>query len=135
MGNYPSVSANSVGVFQFGICACCPGGGQFNAVNTCCCMPCCKPLRPPSGPEWDKVDQGEWAIMIAEAAQIANSTPKGCGCCLDVFKIKAELDAQWLSKANGFLDGSGLYCEVLAFYTSDGKSSTPHLWIQIFKKA
>lgn len=51
MGNYPSLSKNSVGVFQYGICACCPGGGQFNAVNTCCCMPCCKPIRPPSGPE------------------------------------------------------------------------------------
>ena len=49
--------------------------------------------------------------------------------------MKAELDAQWLSKANGFLGDKGMYCEVLAFYTSDGKSSTPHLWIQIFKKA
>ena len=53
----------------------------------------------------------------------------------DLAQMKAELDAQWLSKANGFLGDKGMYCEVLAFYTSDGKSSTPHLWIQIFKKA
>ena len=101
----------------------------------CCCMPCCKAVAPPKGPEWDAVvATGDWPRILAEANAIANKVPKSCGgCCPDIFKMKAELDAQWLSKANGFLQPHGLSCEILAFYTSDGKSSTPHLWIQLKK--
>lgn len=88
-------------------------------------MPCCKPLRAPSGPEWEAVlATGDWPRMLAEAEKLCAAK---AGCCSDVFKMKAELDASWLSQANGFLDSHGLRVEVLAFYTSDGKSSTPHL--------
>ena len=94
-----------------------------------------KALSPPSGPEWDAViAAGEWPRLKAEADKIACAAPKGCGgCCEDIFKMKKALDEQWTPKANEELNKHGLKVEIIAFYTSDGKSSHPHLWMQFFK--
>ena len=50
-----------------------------------------------------------------------------------IFKIKAALDAEWLSRANTYLATHNLHVEVCAFYTSDGKNTTPHLVLQFTK--
>ena len=126
MGNTPSLSKDAIGALKYEICTCCPGGGTFAKNDMCCCC-CPQAVRGPSGPEWDAViASGEWPRFQKDAETIAAASPKSCmGCCEDVFKMKADLDEQWLSTANEFLGTHGLRVEVLAFYTSDGKSSTP----------
>ena len=97
----------------------------------------------PTGPEWEKAKDG-FAPFLEEGAAIAfkSGAPLSCvqgGCvqcgCMDVFKAKAALDADWTNRANTYLADHGLQVEVCAFYVSDGKSSTPHLFIQFSKPA
>ena len=85
-----------------------------------------------------------FAPFLEEGAAIAfkSGAPLSCvqgGCvqcgCMDVFKAKAALDADWTNRANTYLADHGLQVEVCAYYTSDGKSSTPHLFIQFSKPA
>ena len=127
------MSSDAIGVLQYNVCSCCPGGDTFTPGCCPCEVGCCKAIGPPSGPEWDAViANAEWPRIKAEAEKLAKANG---GCCTDVFKIKRVLDEQWLAEANTFLGAKGLKVEVLAFYTSDGKSSTPHLWLQFKKTA
>ena len=48
--------------------------------------------------------------------------------------LQKALDGDWTGRANAYLATHGLALEVCAFYTSDGKSSHPHLVLQ-FRKA
>jgi len=139
MGNYPSMGTEGgtvVGALELNICydcplPCCQIGGPWN--NCCadkCCPSCCPGLKSPHGAEWEAASAG-FEVFLSEAY----TTAKGVGgCCTDVFKIKAALDAEWTGRANTYLATHGLKLEVCAFYTSDGKSSTPHLVLQ-FRKA
>ena len=147
MGNYPSMGTKGgtvIGGLELNICydmPCCKCGGPW--YNCCSNMPCCKGLQAPTGPEWEKAKDG-FAPFLEEGAAIAfkSGAPLSCvqgGCvqcgCMDVFKAKAALDADWTNRANTYLADHGLQVEVCAFYVSDGKSSTPHLFIQFSKPA
>ena len=46
---------------------------------------------------------------------------------------KASLDKDWTTRANAVLGKQGLSVEVCAFYTSDGKNTSPHLVLQFTK--
>ena len=150
MGNYPSMGTKGgtvIGGFELNFCydAC---DGECNAqggpwYNCCKVLPigicegaCCKGIQAPTGPEWEKAKDG-FAPFLEEGAAIAfEAHLKACGgCCMDVFKAKAALDADWTNRANTYLADHGLQVEVCAFYVSDGKSSTPHLFIQFSKTA
>ena len=87
----------------------------------------------PTGPEWEKAKDG-FAPFLEEGAATAFESRQS-GCQNDVFKAKAALDADWTNRANTYLADHGLQVEVCAFYVSDGKSSTPHLFIQFSKPA
>eukprot|EP00326_Haptolina_ericina_P008476 CAMPEP_0181224680 /NCGR_PEP_ID=MMETSP1096-20121128/31261_1 /TAXON_ID=156174 ORGANISM="Chrysochromulina ericina, Strain CCMP281" /NCGR_SAMPLE_ID=MMETSP1096 /ASSEMBLY_ACC=CAM_ASM_000453 /LENGTH=92 /DNA_ID=CAMNT_0023317789 /DNA_START=96 /DNA_END=374 /DNA_ORIENTATION=- len=89
-------------------------------------------MSTPTGPEWEAAQPG-FQTFLDEAATVGSAAGKGCCNCYDVMKMKAELDKEWTAKANEYLKAHGLILEVHAFYTSDGKSSHPHLVLQ-FKK-
>ena len=139
MGNYPSMGSKGgtvIGMKELNLCAdcgpCCPvwdGCGEF--------MRCCDGLRLPSGPEWDAAEP-DFQPFLDECAQIAIADQKSRSCgglCIDVFRAKGNLDNDWTIRANTYLAKHGLQVEVCAFYTSDGKSSTPHLCLQFSKTA
>ena len=137
MGNYPSMGTKGgtvIGGLELNICydmPCCKCGGPW--YNCCSNMPCCKGLQAPTGPEWEKAKDG-FAPFLEEGAATAFESRQD-GCQNDVFKAKAALDADWTNRANTYLADHGLQVEVCAYYTSDGKSSTPHLFIQFSKTA
>jgi len=114
-----------VGAFELNICGSC--GPAWNSCAICNC--CCPGMKPPSGPEWDAAGPG-FEPLLAEAHAICS---KYNGCCPQVHKMKADLDANWVSKANEYLGEHKLKVETFAFYTSDGKSAQPHLVLQIKK--
>lgn len=102
---------------------------------SCCPRACCPGVASPAGPEWDKAQAG-FTAFLEEAYELAiHKTPHGCCGCHDVFKIKATLDGEWTARADAYLAEHGLQVEVCAFYTSDGKSTSPHLVLQFSKKA
>ncbi len=120
-----------IGAYELDVCynmPCCKCGGPWHNCTAACC-PCCKGLAKPSGPEWEAAEAG-FEPFLAEAATTAF---KVGGCCMDVFKVKANLDADWTTRANTYLATHGLKVEVCAFYTSDGKSAHPHLVLQFSK--
>ena len=140
MGNYPSMGTKGgtvIGGFELNFCydACDCGGPWYNCCKVLpigmCDGACCKGIQAPTGPEWEKAKDG-FAPFLEEGAATAF---KSGGCCMDVFKAKAALDADWTNRANTYLADHGLQVEVCAYYTSDGKSSTPHLFIQFSKTA
>ena len=143
MGNYPSMGTKGgtvIGGLELNIqcfncisysyMPCC-GGPWYNCCTFAIESTCCKGFQAPTGPEWEKAKDG-FAPFLEEGAAIAF---KSGGCCMDVFKAKAALDADWTNRANTYLADHGLQVEVCAFYVSDGKSSTPHLFIQFSKTA
>ena len=135
MGNYPSFGSKGgtvIGSLELNICydtPCCKCGSPWYNCNPC--GACCPGVAPPKGPEWEKAKEG-FEPFLAEAATTAL---KVGGCCMDVFKAKKALDGDWTDRANGYLGQHGLSVEVCAFYTSDGKSATPHLCLQFTKTA
>ena len=138
MGNYPSMGTKGgtvIGGLELNICydmPCCKCGGPwYNCCTFAIESTCCKGFQAPTGPEWEKAKDG-FAPFLEEGAATAF---KSGGCCMDVFKAKAALDADWTNRANTYLADHGLQVEVCAYYTSDGKSSTPHLFIQFSKTA
>ena len=137
MGNYPSMGTKGgtvIGGLELNISysymPCC-GGPWYNCCTCAIESTCCKGFQAPTGPEWEKAKDG-FAPFLEEGAATAF---KSGGCCMDVFKAKAALDADWTNRANTYLADHGLQVEVCAYYTSDGKSSTPHLFIQFSKTA
>ena len=142
MGNYPSMGTKGgtvIGGLELNICydVCECGGPWYNCCKVLpigiCEGACCKGIQAPTGPEWEKAKDG-FAPFLEEGAATAFES-RGCGCDMDVFKAKAALDADWTNRANTYLADHGLQVEVCAYYTSDGKSSTPHLFIQFSKTA
>ena len=140
MGNYPSMGSKGgtvVGALELNLCkdSCCMCAPAWNG---CCmgsnaCKSCCPGLVSPNGPEWEAAQAG-FKVLQDEAYHIAMvEAPKRCGCCSDVFTIKRLLDEKWTERANEFLKEHGLSVEVCAFFTSDGKSSSPHLVLQFTK--
>ena len=87
------------------------------------------PLQTPTGPEWEAAKDG-FKPFLEEGAKTALSAG---GCCMNPFAAKTALDADWTARANTYLGTHGLAVEVCAFYTSDGKSATPHVVIQFHK--
>ena len=135
MGNYPSFGSQGgtvIGSLELNVCyenPCCKcGGGPWYNCNPC--GACCPGVAPPKGEEWEKAKDG-FEVFLTEAATTAFKTG---GCCMDVFKVKTALDADWTTRANTYLATHGLQVEVCAFYTSDGKSTSPHLVLQFKKK-
>ena len=137
MGNYPSMGSSGgtvVGALELNLC-----GNTFPCCgtwNNCCAdtfCPCCPGITSPKGPEWDAAAEG-FKPFLEEASAVTYKSIS-CGCCVDVFKAKANLDGDWTARANTYLGQHGLKVEVCAFYTSDGKSSTPHLVVQFSKTA
>ena len=112
-------------------CCKCGGSAWYNCCKTNCC---CPGMKAPSGPEWEAAKEG-LKPFLDEAVPVVFDKGKACGgCCLDVFAAKKALDGDWTGRANAYLATHGLALEVCAFYTSDGKSSHPHLVLQ-FRKA
>ena len=139
MGNYPSMGTKGgtvIGGLELNISysymPCC-GGPWYNCCTFAIESTCCKGFQAPTGPEWEKAKDG-FAPFLEEGAATAFESRQS-GCQNDVFKAKAALDADWTNRANTYLADHGLQVEVCAFYVSDGKSSTPHLFIQFSKTA
>jgi len=142
MGNYPSIGSRGgtvIGALELNLC----GGGPCAMCKCCgkwnnCCAdtfcPCCPGVTSPKGPEWEAAKEG-FAPFMEEAATVAYEKAIRCGCCNDVMMAKQLLDADWTSRANAYLAQHGLSVEVCAFYTSDGKNTTPHLVMQFSKTA
>jgi len=132
MGNAPSLGTKGgtvVGALELNLCpGCCPCGGSWNRAG---CSPCCPGLSMPSGPEWEAAQAG-FKTYLDEAASIAYGAK---GFCANPHKIKSALDAEWTAKADTYLATHGLQVEVCAYWTSDGKSSHPHVVLQFSKKA
>jgi len=122
-----------VGGMELNMCLDCPIGICGSAWHSCSCCGCCPGLKAPSGPEWDAAAAG-FEPFKEECVKICFDKASSCCCnCPDCFKMKANLDADWTNRANEYLKAHGLKVEVHAFYTSDGKSSTPHLVLQFSK--
>ena len=134
--SYPTMGTSGgavVGAFELNICynaPCCKVcGGPWH--KPCCTITmCCPGLAEPHGAEWDAAKDG-FAPFLEEAATTAL---KAGGCCMNPSKAKTALDADWTNRANTYLAGHGLSVAVHAFYTSDGKSATPHVVLQFAKK-
>lgn len=126
MGNYPSMGTGGgeiIGALEFNMCknSCCFCCDAWYG----CANPCCKGLATPSGPEWEAAKPG-FKVLLDEAYHIADKdVAKCCACCNDVFAMKSALDEKWTGRANEFLAQHKLKVEVHAFYTSDGKNTTP----------
>ena len=148
MGNYPSMGTKGGTVI---------GGLELNISYSY--MPCCggrgttaARLRlralaarasTPTGPEWEKAKDG-FAPFLEEGAAIAfkSGAPLSCvqgGCvqcgCMDAVQGEGRA-RRGLDQPREHVPRrprpSGRDC---AFYVSDGKSSTPHLFIQFSKPA
>ena len=82
---------------------------------------------------WEAAAPG-FKVLLDEAGHICQKeVPKSCGCCNDVMKMKTALDEKWTERASDFLKEYGLTVEVCAFFTSDGKNTSPHLVLQFSK--
>ena len=135
MGNYPSMGTKGgtvVGALELNICyrtPCCKCRGPWD--SKCCEVfcPCCPGMHSPTGAEWEAAKEG-FTPFLEEAATTAF---KVGGCCMNVFNVKKELDKDWTNRANTYLATHGLTLEVCAYYTSDGKSTHPHLVLQFTK--
>jgi len=140
MGNYPSLGSKGgevVGALELNLCydvPCCKCGDPWYNCCTETMCPCCPGITKPKGAEWDAAKEG-MKPFLEEAKTTVFAKGKACGgCCIDVFKAKEALDADWTTRVNAYLETHGLSVEVCAFYTSDGKSTTPHLVMQFSKK-
>lgn len=137
MGNYPSMGTKGgtvIGSLELNLCkdSCCMCAPTWNTAGCCQCqaMMCCPGMALPSGAEWEAA-KGGFDPFLDEAAAICK---KHNSCCADIHAMKSSLDADWLNRANDYLSAHGLQVEVCAFWTSDGKSSSPHLVLQFSKK-
>jgi len=141
MGNTPSLGDDGghvIGALELNQCkdcGCCTVSFCPDWEGCDTCKGCCPGIASPSGPEWDAASPG-FAPLLEEATVICfKESPKSCGgCCPDVFAMKRILDEKWTGRANEYLKTHNLEVKVLAFVTSDGKSSSPHLVLQ-FRKA
>ena len=150
MGNYPSMGTKGgtvIGGLELNISysymPCC-GGPWYNCCTFAIESTCCKGFQAPTGPEWEKAKDG-FAPFLEEGAAIAFKSGAPLSCvqggrvqcgCMDVFKAKAALDADWTNRANTYLADHGLQVEVCAFYTSAGEGGAyPRLFIQFSKTA
>ena len=102
----------------------------------CCssCNWCCPALGHPKGIEWDNAAPG-FKRYLREAADIALNEEENffCGCCADVSKMKAALEAAWLPGAQDYLADFGLGVNIHAFISYNGNSTSPHLQLQFYK--
>merc|ERR1711939_622408 len=123
----PEGAGDEVGTLYFegsGFCGC---SKPWSFHSGGCCGP-----SPPDGPEWSAAYPG-FEKYLAEVDEVVDEAPRCCG-GPDFQGVKAHLDSKWLPQANEHLAKHGLVGDLYFFWTYNGQSSQPHLWMRIYTK-
>jgi len=90
---------------------------------------CCNP-SPPSGDKWDAA----WADVEATFLELDTLVAEGPKCCFspDLEAVKTLLDRDYMPKVKELLQKHGFTADLYFFWSYNGQSSQPHLWMRIF---
>ena len=91
---------------------------------------CCKPSAP-VGIKWDAAYAATEKLLDEVDTELAND-PTCCG-SPNYEDAKTTLDPKWVPAINVILQKHGFTSDLYAFWTYNGQSSQPHLWMRVYE--